>query len=125
MAENRNARRTLKGTVVKKSSTQTIVVMVERTYKHPRYGKYVRKQSKYMAHDPADTAVEDLLDQHRDHETADRHAQRHDDGDHEPASKLGADRDTPPQHDQRLHVVALGVERATAFLLGHDLASSS
>lgn len=58
MSENRNIRRTLKGTVVSVRAKQTIVVEVQRTYKHPRYGKYVRTQKKYMAHDPEETAQE-------------------------------------------------------------------
>ena len=56
MSDNRNARRTLKGTVTSTKGAQTIVVEVERTYKHSRYGKYLRKRAKYMAHDAAETA---------------------------------------------------------------------
>ena len=56
MAETRNARRTLRGTVTSTKSTQTITVEVERTYKHARYGKFVRQKKKYLAHDPQETA---------------------------------------------------------------------
>ena len=30
---------------------KSIVVMVERTEKHPKYGKFVKKSSKFVAHD--------------------------------------------------------------------------
>lgn len=53
---NRNARRTLQGTVVSTKMEQTIVVEVERTYRHPKYGKFLRKKKKYMAHDGAGEA---------------------------------------------------------------------
>lgn len=51
MTESRNARRLLQGTVTTAKGAKTISVAVERTYKHPKYGKYMRKRKKYMAHD--------------------------------------------------------------------------
>jgi small subunit ribosomal protein S17 len=30
---------------------KSVVVMVERTEKHPKYGKFVKKSSKFVAHD--------------------------------------------------------------------------
>jgi small subunit ribosomal protein S17 len=51
MTEHRNARRTLIGTVASSKGDKTITVVVERTYKHPKYNKYVRKRKKYHAHD--------------------------------------------------------------------------
>ena len=56
MAETRNTRRTLYGTVTSTRCAQTITVDVERTFKHARYGKYVRRKKKYLAHDPEQTA---------------------------------------------------------------------
>ncbi len=47
----RNERRTLEGTVTSDLSSKTITVEVERTYKHPKYKKYVRKVARYHAHD--------------------------------------------------------------------------
>ena len=51
MTESRNTRRLLTGTVTTAKGAKTISVSVERTYKHAKYGKYVRKRKKYMAHD--------------------------------------------------------------------------
>jgi small subunit ribosomal protein S17 len=51
MTESRNARRLLQGTVTTAKGAKTISVAVERTYKHAKYGKYLRKRKKYMAHD--------------------------------------------------------------------------
>ena len=39
----------LKGVVVSNSMMKSVTVMVERLYKHPRWGKYVRGRKKYMA----------------------------------------------------------------------------
>lgn len=49
--ENRNARRVIEGTVTSDQMEKTITVEVERTYKHAKYGKFVRKAKKYHAHD--------------------------------------------------------------------------
>jgi small subunit ribosomal protein S17 len=47
----RNRRRVLQGVVTSASSAKTITVRVERTFAHPKYGKFVRKHKKYHAHD--------------------------------------------------------------------------
>ncbi len=47
----RGLRRTLTGVVTSTKSKQTITVEVTRTFKHPKYEKYVRKQKRYHAHD--------------------------------------------------------------------------
>ena len=44
-------RRVLQGEVVSDKSDKTVVVRVERTYKHPLYKKYIKKDKKYSAHD--------------------------------------------------------------------------
>jgi small subunit ribosomal protein S17 len=49
-------KRKLNGTVVSDASTQTIVVKVNRRFKHPLYGKFVNKSKKYHAHDANNTA---------------------------------------------------------------------
>lgn len=41
----------LVGTVVSDKMQKTIVVSVERTVKHPKYGKILRRKSKLHAHD--------------------------------------------------------------------------
>jgi small subunit ribosomal protein S17 len=46
-------RRTLVGTVVSDKMDKTVVVRVERLVKDPTYHKYVRRYSKFMAHDEA------------------------------------------------------------------------
>jgi len=43
------------GVVTSNSMTKSIVVAVERKEKHAKYGKFVNKTSKFMAHDEADT----------------------------------------------------------------------
>ncbi len=39
------------GIVVSDKMDKTIVVRVERKFKHPLYGKYIRKHKKFKAHD--------------------------------------------------------------------------
>ncbi len=47
----RGMRRTLEGTVVSNANDKTVVVRVERLVQNPRYKKYVRRYSKFLAHD--------------------------------------------------------------------------
>ena len=51
--KNRGMRRTLIGMVVSDKLDKTVVVRVERLVKDPQYKKYVRRYSKFMAHDEA------------------------------------------------------------------------
>jgi small subunit ribosomal protein S17 len=44
-------RRQLVGTVTSDKMDKTVVVIVERRYRHPLYEKVVRSTKKYMAHD--------------------------------------------------------------------------
>jgi small subunit ribosomal protein S17 len=46
-------RRTLEGTVVSNQMDKTVVVRVERLVQDTRYKKYVRRYSRFMAHDEA------------------------------------------------------------------------
>ena len=48
-------RRILEGDVVSDKTDKTITVLVERRFMHPLYKKYVKKTSKYAAHDPANS----------------------------------------------------------------------
>ena len=50
MSERGN-RRTLEGTVVSDKMDKTVVVRVERLVQDPRYKKYIRRYSRFMAHD--------------------------------------------------------------------------
>jgi len=43
--------RTLTGKVVSDKMNKTIVVLVERTVKHPKYGKIIKRRTKIHAHD--------------------------------------------------------------------------
>jgi len=56
MTKTRNDRRILSGVVESNKLDKTVTVVVERTFKHPRYGKYVRKRKKYHAHDEKNEA---------------------------------------------------------------------
>lgn len=47
----RHDRRTLIGIVISAKTEKTITVEVERTFKHAKYGKYLRKRKRYLAHD--------------------------------------------------------------------------
>ena len=49
-------RKTRKGTVVSKSGDKTVVVLVERRYRHPLYGKELTDRRKFHAHDEANRA---------------------------------------------------------------------
>lgn len=40
------------GTVISDKMDKTVVVSIERTVKHPVYGKYIRRTSKFFVHDP-------------------------------------------------------------------------
>jgi small subunit ribosomal protein S17 len=52
----RPRRKTRTGTVVKNQMNKTIVVQVDRTLRHPLYGKILKVRSKLYAHDEANTA---------------------------------------------------------------------
>lgn len=48
--------RTLQGVVVSNKMKDTIVVMIERRVKHPKYHKYIQRSTKIHAHDVENTA---------------------------------------------------------------------
>jgi len=49
--ENRNLRKERVGVVLSNKMEKTIVVVVKRKVKHPIYGKFVNKTTKFYAHD--------------------------------------------------------------------------
>ncbi len=49
--KQRGNRRTLVGMVVSDKMDKTVVVRVERLVRDPQYKKYVRRYSRFMAHD--------------------------------------------------------------------------
>ena len=44
-------KRVLSGVVSSANNEKTVVVKVERTFKHPMYKKYIKRSKKYHAHD--------------------------------------------------------------------------
>ena len=42
--------RTLTGRVISNKMTKTVTVLIERKVKHPLYGKYITRSTKYHAH---------------------------------------------------------------------------
>ena len=51
MAEERNLRKIRTGIVSSNKMSKTITVAVERKVKHPIYGKFLKKTTKFHAHD--------------------------------------------------------------------------
>ncbi len=49
--DNKKGRRTIIGRVVSDKMDKTVSVKIERLIKHPKYGKYIRRTSKVLAHD--------------------------------------------------------------------------
>lgn len=47
----RNLRKERIGVVASNKMDKSIVVSIERKVKHPKYGKFVKKSSKFVAHD--------------------------------------------------------------------------
>ena len=50
--KKRSLRRTLIGTVASDQMDKSVVVVVNRRFQHPIYGKFIQRRKKYMAHDP-------------------------------------------------------------------------
>ena len=56
-------RKTREGVVVSNKMDKTVVVLVERLVKHPKYRKYLKARKKYKAHDEKNAAkVGDLVE---------------------------------------------------------------
>lgn len=51
----RNLRKEKVGLVTSNKMAKSIVVSVERKVKHPKYGKFVNKTTKFVAHDEENT----------------------------------------------------------------------
>lgn len=51
MENKRNLRKERIGLVTSDKMEKSIVVSVERRVKHPKYGKFVKKTTKFVAHD--------------------------------------------------------------------------
>jgi small subunit ribosomal protein S17 len=62
ITEDRNLRKTRIGVVTSNKMTKTITVQVERKVKHPIYGKFVKKSTRFHAHDEKNEAsIGDLV----------------------------------------------------------------
>ena len=57
--------RTLTGRVTSNKMTKTIAVEIERLVKHPKYGKYVRRTTKLLAHDEKNESKRRRQGRHR------------------------------------------------------------
>ena len=55
--ETNSMPRTLTGTVTSNKMQDTIVVMVERRVKHPKYRKFIKRSTKVHVHDQGNTAT--------------------------------------------------------------------
>lgn len=51
MENKRNLRKERIGVVTSNKMEKSVVVSVERKVKHPKYGKFVKKTTKFVAHD--------------------------------------------------------------------------
>jgi len=51
----RNLRKQRVGVVVSNKMDSSIIVAVERRVKHPKYGKFMKKTKKFVAHDAENT----------------------------------------------------------------------
>ena len=48
-------KRIMHGTVVSDKGDKTVIVTVERRFKHPLFNKIIRKSNKFMAHDESNS----------------------------------------------------------------------
>jgi small subunit ribosomal protein S17 len=58
MSQTNKVNRTLTGRVISNKMDKTINVSIERRVKHPKYGKYLKRSSKILAHDPENQCQE-------------------------------------------------------------------
>lgn len=55
MDQHKSNRKTRFGTVVSNKMEKTVVVSIERLVPHPMYRKFIRRRSKFKAHDAENT----------------------------------------------------------------------
>lgn len=58
MSQASKVNRTLMGRVISNKMDKTINVSIERKVKHPKYGKYLKRSTKILAHDPENQCQE-------------------------------------------------------------------
>ncbi len=54
-AEDRGSRKIKRGTVLSNKMDKTFVVQVQRTMRHPQYGKVITRNTKFYAHNEIET----------------------------------------------------------------------
>jgi small subunit ribosomal protein S17 len=57
-SSEQKSQRTLTGRVVSSKMNKTIAVEIERLVRHPRYGKFIRRTTKVLAHDETNDSRE-------------------------------------------------------------------
>ena len=57
MTTETKVQRTKSGVVTSDKMNQTVTVLIERKIKHPLYGKYIKKSTKYKVHDEANSCA--------------------------------------------------------------------
>lgn len=57
----RGSRKVKQGTVISNKMNKTIVVKVENTMRHPRYGKVITRAKKYYAHNESPLEIGDTV----------------------------------------------------------------
>ena len=57
-AVQKNNGKILKGVVTSTKMKDTVVISIDSFKKHPKYGKFIKKQNKIMAHDEGNTCKE-------------------------------------------------------------------
>ena len=63
MSESTKAARTVTGKVVSNKMDKSATVLIERKVKHPVYGKYISRRTKFSVHDEQNEAgVGDIVD---------------------------------------------------------------
>jgi small subunit ribosomal protein S17 len=60
-AERKRRRQEKVGLVTSDKMEKTVVVRVERQVRHPKYKRYIRKRSKFMAHDEMGAGIGDTV----------------------------------------------------------------
>ncbi|HEX5733409.1 MAG TPA: 30S ribosomal protein S17 [Blastocatellia bacterium] len=60
-AERKRRRQEKVGLVTSDKMEKTVVVRVERQVRHPKYKRYIRKRSKFMAHDELGAGIGDTV----------------------------------------------------------------
>jgi small subunit ribosomal protein S17 len=61
VAEPQRRRQEKLGLVTSDKMQKTVVVRVERQVRHPKYKRYVRRRSKFMAHDELGAHIGDIV----------------------------------------------------------------